>query len=82
MNTINRAQRIGRLLFIKKQKTNIEMNRAAASVDQTIADLEKTLSRLECVLGKYAPAYAFTQVLRYQIDGLKNACNTLKGESQ
>ncbi|MCY1690710.1 hypothetical protein OVA29_08570 [Exiguobacterium sp. SL14] len=54
MNTINRAQRIGRSLFIKKQKADIELDRVAESVDQTIADIEQTLSRLGFVLGTYA----------------------------
>lgn len=82
MNTINRAQRIGRLLFIKKQKTDIEMNRTAASVDQTIADIEQTLSRLGFVLGTYAPAYSFVQVLQNQIETLKIALDMVKEESQ
>lgn len=77
MNTINRAQRIGRLLFIKKQKADIEVNRATESVDHTIAELEKTLSRLGFVLGTYAPAYSFVQVLQNQIDTLKIALNTV-----
>lgn len=82
MNTINRAQRIGRLLFIKKQKAAIEVNRANESVNHTIAELEKTLSRLGFVLGTYAPAYSFVQVLQSQIETLKIALDTVKEESK
>lgn len=82
MNTINRTQRIGRLLFIKKQKADIELDRAAESVDQTIADIEQTLSRLGFVLGTYAPAYSFVQVLQNQIETLKIALDTVKEESK
>lgn len=82
MNTINRAQRIGRLLFIKKQKAAIEVNRANESVDHIIAELEKTLSRLGFVLGTYAPAYSFVQVLQNQIETLKIALDTVKEESK
>lgn len=82
MNTINRAQRIGRLLFIKKQKAAIEVNHANESVDHIIAELEKTLSRLGFVLGTYAPAYSFVQVLQNQIETLKIALDTVKEESK
>ena len=75
MNTINRAHRIGRLLFIKKQKADIELDRAAESVDQT-------LSRLGFVLGTYAPAYSFVQVLQNQIETLKIALDTAKEGSK